>query len=170
MNRQHTAEDYRSLVARIRSSRPDIALSSDFIVGFPGESDKDFEATLALVRDVTYASAFSFKYSPRPGTPAAAARKQVPQDVKDARLQALNALLLEQQDAFKHDCAGRTLDVLFEKPGRKTGQAVGRSPYLQAVFVEDAAGLIGTIRKVRIDAVNPNSLKGSLAREKALAL
>jgi tRNA-2-methylthio-N6-dimethylallyladenosine synthase len=171
MNRQHTADEYRELVRRIRAARPDIALSSDFIVGFPGESDKDFEATLALVRDVTFASAFSFKYSSRPGTPAAAARKQIPEDVKDARLQALNTLLLTQQDAFKQRCNGRTLDVLFEKPGRNRRQAVGRSPYLQSVHVEDAAHLIGGIHPVRIDGVFPNSLQGSLltAREKVLA-
>jgi tRNA-2-methylthio-N6-dimethylallyladenosine synthase len=171
MNRQHRGDDYRRLAGKIRAARPDIALSSDFIVGFPGESDRDFEATLQLVRDVNFASAFSFKYSRRPGTPAAAARKQIPNDVKDARLQALNALLLAQQDAFKQSCAGRTLDVLFEKPGRRAGQAVGRSPYLQAVHVDDAAHLIGSVRNVAIDAVYPNSLKGSLvsAREKVLA-
>jgi tRNA-2-methylthio-N6-dimethylallyladenosine synthase len=171
MNRQHTADHYRDLVQRIRRARPDIALSSDFIVGFPGESDKDFEATLQLVRDVTFASAFSFKYSPRPGTPAAAARKQIPDDVKDARLQVLNALLLQQQDDFKQSLAGRALDVLFEKPGRHAGQAIGRSPYLQSVHVDDAAHLIGEIRAIRIDGVFPNSLKGSFvgACEKVFA-
>ncbi|MEI9995962.1 MAG: tRNA (N6-isopentenyl adenosine(37)-C2)-methylthiotransferase MiaB [Rhizomicrobium sp.] len=170
MNRQHTAEAYRRLVERIRRARADIALSSDFIVGFPGESDKDFEATLSLVRDVRYAGAFSFKYSPRPGTPAAAARRHIPEDVKDARLRALNALLLEQQDAFKRSCAGRTLDVLFEKPGRQSGQAIGRSPYLQSVHVADAAHLIGEIRRVHIAAVYPNSLKGDLIADRAKAL
>jgi tRNA-2-methylthio-N6-dimethylallyladenosine synthase len=171
MNRQHTADDYRRLVERIRHARPDIALTSDFIVGFPGESDRDFEATLGLVRDVKYAGAFSFKYSARPGTPAAAARKHVPDDVRDARLQVLNALLVEQQDAFKASCRGRTLDVLFEKPGRNPGQAVGRSPYLQPVHVEGAANLIGTIQPVCIEDVHPNSLRGRLvsSREKALA-
>jgi tRNA-2-methylthio-N6-dimethylallyladenosine synthase len=169
MNRQHTGDDYRRLVERVRVARPDIALSSDFIVGFPGESDADFEATLQLVRDVRFASAFSFKYSPRPGTPAAAARKHVPEAVKDERLQALNVLLLEQQDAFKQGCNAREMDVLFEKPGRQTGQAVGRSPYLQSVHVDGAADLIGQIRRVRIDGIYPNSLKGSLLREKALA-
>ncbi len=169
MNRGHTGDDYRRLAERIRHARPDIALSSDFIVGFPGESDKDFEATLALVRDVTFgAGAFAFKYSPRPGTPAAAARKQIPTDVKDARLKALNELLLEQQVKFRDACRGRTMDVLFEKPGRQSGQAIGRSPYLQSVHVEDAAHLIGEIHPVRIDAVYPNSLKASLLREKAL--
>ncbi len=162
MNRQHTAENYLRLVERIRAARPDLALSSDFIVGFPGESDRDFEATLDLVRTVRFAQAYSFKYSPRPGTPAAAQRKQVPDDVKDARLQALQALLMEQQRSFNTSCEGKTLPVLFEKPGRKAGQAIGRSPWLQAVHVESAQPLIGQVRDVRIEAVQPNSLKGAL--------
>ncbi len=162
MNRQHTREDYFALVARIRKARPDIALSSDFIVGFPGETDKDFEDTLALVRDVGFASSFSFKYSPRPGTPASSALKQVAEDVKDARLQTLQALLYTQQTQFNASCAGRTMPVLFEKPGRMTGQAIGRSPYLQPVYVDGAAGLIGQIRNVRIEAGSQNSLKGAL--------
>jgi len=173
MNRQHTADTYLRLVDRIRAARKDLALSSDFIVGFPGESDADFAATMKLVREVNYAQAFSFKYSPRPGTPAAAARKQIPEDVKDARLQALQALLSGQQDAFNARCAGKTMPVLFEKPGRRAGQAVGRSPWLQPVHVDGAANLIGQIRDVRIDAVLPNSLKGVFAdapREKALAI
>lgn len=171
MNRGHTADDYRRLVERIRLARPDIALSSDFIVGFPGESDRDFDETMALVRDIGFAQSYSFKYSKRPGTPAAAARKQIADDVKDARLQALQNLLLEQRVAFDASCKGRVIDVLFEKSGRQTGQAIGRSPYLQAVHVEDAASLIGGIHRVQIDAVFPNSLKGTLVttREKALA-
>ncbi|HEX2590127.1 MAG TPA: radical SAM protein, partial [Rhizomicrobium sp.] len=169
MNRQHTAVDYLRLVERIRAARTDLALSSDFIVGFPGESDKDFEATLQLIRDVGYAQAFSFKYSPRPGTPAAAARKQIPEDVKDARLQALQSLLLQQQKAFNASCEGKTFSILFEKPGRHAGQAIGRSPYLQPVHVDGAAHLIGQLRDVRIEAVLPNSLKGVLAREEAFA-
>ncbi|MGZ5939726.1 MAG: tRNA (N6-isopentenyl adenosine(37)-C2)-methylthiotransferase MiaB [Rhizomicrobium sp.] len=171
MNRGHTADDYRRLVERIRLARPDIALSSDFIVGFPGESDRDFDATLALMRDIGFAQSYSFKYSRRPGTPAAAARKQIADDVKDARLQALQNLLLEQRVAFDASCKGRVIDVLFEKSGRQAGQAIGRSPYLQAVHVEDAASLIGGIHRVQIDAVFPNSLKGTLVttREKALA-
>jgi len=164
MNRQHTADDYRRVVERVRGARGDLALSSDFIVGFPGESDKDFEDTLALVRDVGYAQAFSFKYSRRPGTPASAARKQVPEDVKAARLEALQALLTAQQKAFGKSCEGRTLSVLFEKPGRKRDQAVGRSPYLQPVHVEGAGALIGEIRDVRIVEAQPNSLKGVLAQ------
>ncbi len=162
MNRQHTREDYFALVARIRAARSDIALSSDFIVGFPGESDKDFEDTLALVRDVGYAQAYSFKYSPRPGTPAASAVKQIPEDVKGARLRALQALLLEQMRDFNASCVGRTMPVLFEKAGRQKGQAIGRSPYLQPVHVEDAADLIGQIHEVTVEAVFPNSLKARL--------
>jgi tRNA-2-methylthio-N6-dimethylallyladenosine synthase len=173
MNRQHTADDYRRVVERVRAARGDIALSSDFIVGFPGESDKDFEATLSLVGEIGYAQAYSFKYSKRPGTPASAARRQIPEDVKSARLQVLQDLLVSQQQAFNRSCAGRTLSVLFEKPGRKPGQAIGRSPYLQSVHVEGAADLIGAIRDVKILAAQPNSLKGALIgakpREMALA-
>ena len=163
MNRQHTADDYRRIVARVREARGDIALSSDFIVGFPGESDGDFRATMELVREIGYAQAYSFKYSPRPGTPAAAER-QLPEDVKDSRLQELQALLTAQQDAFNAATVGKTVGVLFEKPGRKPGQAVGRSPYLQSVHVEGAARLIGTIAQVRIEEAQPNSLKGALDR------
>lgn len=169
MNRQHTAKDYLKLAERIRSVRADLALSSDFIVGFPGETDKDFEATLSLVREVGYAQAFSFKYSPRPGTPASTAMKQIPEDVKDARLQELQALLVKQQAQFNASCAGRTMEVLFEKPGRKAGQAVGRSPFLQPVHVENAAHLIGQIREVRIEEVLPNSLRGVFARVPEMA-
>jgi tRNA-2-methylthio-N6-dimethylallyladenosine synthase len=170
MNRQHTREVYLRLVEKIRAARSDIALSSDFIVGFPGETDRDFDDTLALVREVGYAQAFSFKYSPRPGTPAAAARKQIPEDVKAARLETLQSLLRAQQDGFNRSCEGLVMSVLFEKPGRKPGQAVGRSPWLQAVHVDSASHLIGTIADVRIDAVLPNSLKGELAvRERVRA-
>jgi tRNA-2-methylthio-N6-dimethylallyladenosine synthase len=164
MNRQHTSDDYRRLAERIRAARSDIALSSDFIVGFPGETDRDFEATMTLVRDIGYAQAFSFKYSPRPGTPAAVQANQVPEDVKDDRLEALQALLVVQQRSFNASCRGKTMQVLFEKPGRKAGQAVGRSPWLQPVHVDGAHALIGSICDVRIDDVLPNSLKGSLAR------
>jgi tRNA-2-methylthio-N6-dimethylallyladenosine synthase len=173
MNRQHTADDYLRLVERIRVARPDIALSSDFIVGFPGETDKDFESTMALIREVNFAQAFSFKYSPRPGTPASVAKIQVPEAVKDERLYALQALLREQQDGFNASCETRIFPVLFEKQGRRAGQAIGRSPYLQAVYAEDAAHLIGKIADVRIEEAMPNSLRGSLVeariREKALA-
>jgi tRNA-2-methylthio-N6-dimethylallyladenosine synthase len=165
MNRGHRAADYLTLIDRIRAARPDIALSGDFIVGFPGESDDDFNATLDLVRRVEYAQAFSFKYSPRPGTPAAALGRQVAEEIKDARLAELQALLTSQQKAFNAACEGRTFPVLFEHPGRKEGQAVGRSPYLQPVHVEGALPLIGALAQVRIEAVLSNSLKGVLVSQ-----
>ncbi len=168
MNRQHGADDYRRLIARIRSARPDIALTSDFIVGFPGESDADFEATLRLVRDIGYATAFSFKYSKRPGTPASTLRKQIPEDVKAARLEALQALLLGQQHDFDDSMIGKVLPVLFEKPARDAGQIMGRTPYLQPVHVHAGAALIGKLADVRINRRTANSLHGTLAEVGAL--
>jgi tRNA-2-methylthio-N6-dimethylallyladenosine synthase len=161
MNRQHTGDDYRRLVDRIRAVQPEIALTSDFIVGFPGESDADFEATMALVRDIGYATAFSFKYSKRPGTPASTMRKQVPEDVKAARLAALQALLLQQQYGFDDSQIGKTLPVLFEKPGREAGQLMGRTPYLQPVHVSADESLIGQVREVTITRRTANSLHGA---------
>ena len=165
MNRGHTTDHYLKLIDRIRAARPDIALSCDFIVGFPGESDADFEATLGLMREVGYASAFAFKYSRRPGTPAAALPGQVEESVKEERLARLLALLEEQQRAFNTSQVGETLDVLFERPGRHAGQILGRSPYLQAVHVEGPADLIGRVAPVRISASAMNSLTGDLQRE-----
>ena len=161
MNRQHTRDEYLRLVDRIRAARPDIALSSDFIVGFPGESDGDFADTMALVRAVGYASHFSFKYSPRPGTPAAT-QMQVAEEVKAARLEELQSLLFAQQRAFNESCEGKAMDVLFEKPGRQAGQAIGRSPYLQPVHADDADHLLGQIVPVRIQSVFPNSLSAQV--------
>jgi tRNA-2-methylthio-N6-dimethylallyladenosine synthase len=163
MNRRHTADEYRAVIARLRAARPDIALTSDFIVGHPGETDADFEATMQLIRDIGFAGAFSFKYSPRPGTPAAGAPLQVPEAVKDARLQALQALLREQQAAFNAGCVGQTVPVLFAAPGRHPGQVMGRSPWLQPVHVQGPAELIGRIGMVKITAAFPNSLSGTLA-------
>jgi len=160
MNRGHTAEDYIRLVEKIRSFRKDIAMSGDFIVGFPGETEKDFEATLALVREVSYASAFSFKYSPRPGTPAAEREGQVPEAEKAARLAELQALINSQQTGFNRSMVGRNLPVLLEKAGRDAGQLVGRSPYLQPVHLEAPAGLIGTTVDAHITGVGSNSLSG----------
>jgi tRNA-2-methylthio-N6-dimethylallyladenosine synthase len=162
MNRQHTADDYRQLVERIRDTRSDIALTSDFIVGFPGESDADFEATLQLVRDIGYATAFSFKYSKRPGTPASTLRKQIPEDVKAARLDALQKLLLAQQYAFDDSQIGKTLPVLFEKKARGARQIMGRTPYLQPVHVEADATRIGGVGAVKITHRTANSLHGAL--------
>ncbi len=165
MNRAHTAESYLRLVEKIRRARPDMALAGDFIVGFPGEREQDFEATLQLVREVGYAGAFSFKYSRRPGTPAAAMPGQVAEEVKEERLARLNALLDQQQSAFNESQAGRTLPVLFERAGRHPGQLSGRSPYLQAVHVSGPDHLIGQIVPVRIDSAAKMSLAGSLALE-----
>ncbi|PYE29364.1 tRNA-i(6)A37 thiotransferase enzyme MiaB [Rhizobium sp. PP-CC-3A-592] len=158
MNRRHTAAEYVALVERIRRAQPNLALSGDFIVGFPGETDADFEDTLSLVRTVGYAQAFSFKYSTRPGTPGADLKDQVPEDVKAKRLETLQALLLEQQRAFNESCIGRTIDLLLEKPGRMPGQLIGRSPWLQSVNVDAKGVEIGDIIKVRITAAGPNSL------------
>jgi tRNA-2-methylthio-N6-dimethylallyladenosine synthase len=162
MNRQHKCDDYRRLVERIRASRSDIALTSDFIVGFPGESDADFEATLQLVRDIGYATAFSFKYSKRPGTPASTLRKQIPEDVKAARLGALQKLLLAQQYGFDDSQIGKTLPVLFEKKARGARQLMGRTPYQQPVHVEADDARIGQVGEVKITRRTANSLHGVL--------
>ncbi len=163
MNRRHTAAEYRATIVRLRAARPDIALSSDFIVGHPGETDADFAQTMALIRDIGFAGAFSFKYSPRPGTPAAGAPNQVPEPVKDARLQELQALLREQQAAFNADCIGRTVPVLFTGRARHPGQIVGRSPWLQPVHALGPESLIGQEVMVKITTTNTNSLSGILA-------
>jgi len=162
MNRQHAADDYRRVVDRLRRVRPDIALSSDFIVGHPGEGDADFEDTLRLVEDIGYAQAYSFKYSPRPGTPAAALPNQVPDPVKSARLERLQALLRGQQARFNGACVGRVLPILLDRAGRHRGQLVGRSPYLQPVQVAAATDLLGSVAEVEIRSAEPNSLTGSL--------
>ena len=162
MNRGHTRDDYLRLVSRIREARPDIVLSSDFIVGYPGESDADFEQTLALVREVSFVQSYSFKYSPRPGTPASAERKQIPEDVKARRLEELQGLLLAQTAVFYRACEGKTFDVLLEKPGRHPGQLIGRSPYLQSVNVHAPHARIGDIVNVRATEAMPNSLRAEL--------
>ena len=167
MNRRHTADDYLRVVDRLRRACPDLALSSDFIVGFPGESDDDFADTLRLVNAVGYAQAYSFKYSPRPGTPAAAEESQVPDPVKAERLAGLQQLLGEQAQAFNQACVGKTLPVLLERAGRKDDQLVGRSPYMQAVHVPLPAvarqRLKGQLVDVEIEAAHANSLAGRLA-------
>jgi tRNA-2-methylthio-N6-dimethylallyladenosine synthase len=160
MNRKHTAEHYAELVAQIRRVRPDIAMSTDIIVGFPGETEVDFEATLDLVRTVGFAQAFSFKYSVRPGTPAADLAPQVPVEVAAIRLQRLQAEIDKSARVFDSAKVGRTLPVLFERKGRKPSQAVGRSPYNQPVHAEGAARLIGQIVDVDIVAAGPKSLTG----------
>lgn len=158
MNRRHTAQDYIRLIERIRVARPDIALSGDFIVGFPGETDQDFEDTMKLVEEVRYAQSFSFKYSTRPGTPGADLEDQVPEEVKAERLERLQALLLRQQHEFAESCVGKVIEILLEKPGRMPGQLIGRSPWLQSVNVDAKSSQIGDIISVRIVGTGPNSL------------
>jgi tRNA-2-methylthio-N6-dimethylallyladenosine synthase len=157
MNRSHTADSYMRLLDRFRAARPDIALSGDFIVGFPGETDADFEATLRLVDAVGYAQAFSFKYSPRPGTPAATMDGQVPREVMDERLQRLQAALNRDQLAFNEASVGKRCEVLVERRGKHPGQWLGKSPWLQSVFFEGEAA-IGDLATVTLTAAGPNSL------------
>jgi tRNA-2-methylthio-N6-dimethylallyladenosine synthase len=163
MNRGHDAAHYLRIVERLRAARPDLALSSDFIVGFPGESDADFAATLDLVRAVGFAGAFSFKFSARPGTPAAALDGQIPEPTKDERLQTLQALLREQAEAFNRAMLGRVVPVLVERRGRHPGQAVGRSPWLQAVHFDAPDAPIGSLVMVRLARLGPNSVAGERA-------
>jgi tRNA-2-methylthio-N6-dimethylallyladenosine synthase len=160
MNRRHTADAYRRLVERLRAARPDLGLSSDFIVGFPGESEADFEETLRLVREVGFIQAYSFKYSPRPGTPAAARHDQLPEAVKEARLAAIQDILNAQQLDFNRGCVGRVLSVLFDRPGKHAGQLLGRSPYMQPVHAAVPEDCAGAIVDLRIEAGYANSLAG----------
>ncbi|PZQ85922.1 MAG: tRNA (N6-isopentenyl adenosine(37)-C2)-methylthiotransferase MiaB [Ancylobacter novellus] len=162
MNRKHDRELFFEIVEKVRAARPDIAFSSDFIVGFPGETDEDFADTMDLVGRVGFASAFSFKYSSRPGTPAAGMDGQLPEDVKSARIYALQALLDKQKAAFDAACRGRRFDILLEKPGRFPGQLIGRSPYLQSVVVEAPREAIGTLAHVEIREVSTKSLSGDI--------
>ncbi|MFO1032789.1 MAG: tRNA (N6-isopentenyl adenosine(37)-C2)-methylthiotransferase MiaB [Hyphomicrobiales bacterium] len=163
MNRGHTVETYHRIIKGMREVRGDMAISGDFIVGFPGETEEDFAATLRVVREVGYASAYSFKYSARPGTPAAERKGQVPEDVKEERLARLQAALAETSAAFNAACVGRTLPVLVEKAGRQPGQVIGRSPYLQSVHLDFGEAPLGQLVDAHILAVGPNSLSGQYA-------
>lgn len=165
MNRRHTSGDYKDVIERLRIAQPDLALSSDFIVGFPGESDVDFEETMELVREVGFVQAYSFKYSPRPGTPAADMVDQVPEHIKSARLQELQAELSRQQIAFNQSCIGRSLPVLFDRRGSRPGQLVGRSPYMQSVHVDLPDSHLGEMMTVEIDQAKPNSLSGIVVEQ-----
>jgi tRNA-2-methylthio-N6-dimethylallyladenosine synthase len=160
MNRRHTADEYVKLIARIRRTRPDIALSSDFIVGFPGETEADVDETLALVREIGFAQSFSFKYSPRPGTPAADRDDQISEDVKTDRLLRLQAVLEEQQVQFNAASVGKVMPVLVERTGRDPGHLVGRTPYLQLIHVEGDAGLVGRVVAADITGFRQMSLSG----------
>jgi len=168
MNRKHKADDFRRIVAKLRDVRPDMAFTSDFIIGHPGETDADFDSTMKLVRETGFALAYSFNYSPRPGTPAAGL-PQIPDEVKNARLYELQAELRRQQDAFNAATVGLTTPVLFTGKGRHPGQIAGRSLYAQPVVVDSTAPLTGEIHRVRIIHANPNSLLGTLAKEKIAA-
>ncbi len=159
MNRKHTAESYIRLIERIRKARPDLLLSGDFIVGFPGETDQDFADTMALIEEVQYGQAYSFKYSTRPGTPAAE-KPQLPEEVMNARLQALQGLLSHQQRQVQDQMVGRQVKVLFEKPGREPGQLIGKSEYLHAVFTDLDSAHLGQVVTVDVVASGPNSLQG----------
>ncbi len=162
MNRSHSARSYLDILEQMRKVRPDIALSGDFIVGFPGETDQDFEETLQIVRDAYYAQAFSFKYSPRPGTPAAGMEDQVAPEVMDERLQRLQALLNEQQYAFNQQTVGRTTDILLERQGKLDGQLIGKTPWLQSVHIISPDLAIGDLVDVEITQAGPNSLTGQI--------
>ena len=163
MNRQHGRDEYLAIIERVRAARPDIAISSDFIVGFPGETDEDFAATIELIEQVGFSLGYSFKYSARPGTPAAD-MEQVPEAVKNQRLARLQALLEAQWHKFNEDYVGERIDVLFEKPGKRKGQLVGRSPYLHQVQADAPADMIGTIARVNVVRAGTNSIFGELAR------
>jgi tRNA-2-methylthio-N6-dimethylallyladenosine synthase len=161
MNRKHTAAQYLALIGRMRAARPDILLSGDFIVGFPGETEDDFLQTLSLIETVGYGQAYSFKYSARPGTPAAE-RPHVDEDIKTERLHRLQALLTQQQRRIQQGMVGRTLDVLFEKVGREAGQMIGKSGYLHAVYADAPQTVLGNVVPVRITASSTNSLAGTI--------
>ena len=169
MNRQHAASDYLKIIERLRAARPDMALSSDFIVGFPGESDEDFQATLTLVEQVGFAQAYSFKYSPRPGTPASTMAGQVPEAVKEERLAALQDLLQTQSRRFNQACVGKSFDVVLERRGRHPGQLIGRSPYMQSVYVSAPDEMLNSVQRLTMVTAHGNSLGAELTSELACA-
>jgi tRNA-2-methylthio-N6-dimethylallyladenosine synthase len=163
MNRKHTIKEYLEKIDRFRNTRPDMVFSSDFIVGYPGETEQDFRETLALVNTVAFTQAYSFIYSPRPGTPASVYENQVPDEVKQERLQILQDCVKQHQKAFNESLQGQTLPVLIEKKGRHDGQLIGRSPYLQSVFIEAPDRLLNTLAEVKIMAGHLYSLEGKIA-------
>ena len=160
MNRKHSADDYRRIIDRFRAAQPGIVFSSDFIIGFPGENDEDFQATLKLVRDINFAQAFSFKYSRRPGTPATAMVNQISEEIKDTRLQELQSLLRDQQIAFNQSMMGKNLPVLFENKSRNDGKIFGRTPYMQAMHLDAPERIVGEELMVKINSAGGNSLRG----------
>jgi tRNA-2-methylthio-N6-dimethylallyladenosine synthase len=167
MNRKHSRGEYLDVIARLRAARPDIAFSSDFIVGFPGETEEDFSETLAIVREVGYAQCYSFAYSPRPGTPASVKTTQVPQEVKLERLARLQAAISEQQLAFNKQTVGQVMDVLFDRPGKYAGQMIGRSPYMQSVHVHNASAYAGKMVTVTVTEAFEHSVGAVVVEENA---
>jgi tRNA-2-methylthio-N6-dimethylallyladenosine synthase len=167
MNRSHTRDSYLRIIEKMRAVRPDIAISGDFIVGFPGETDADFEDTMSIVRETRYSYAYSFKYSPRPGTPAATMEGQITAEVADERLQRLQALIVEQQTAFNRETLGKRTSILLEKPGKLAGQLIGKSPWLQSVHILGSGLSIGDLVDVEITDAGPLSLKGELLMKAA---
>jgi tRNA-2-methylthio-N6-dimethylallyladenosine synthase len=167
MNRKHTADAYLTIIEKLRAARPDIALSSDFIVGFPGESERDFEETLKLIETVGFAQAYSFKYSARPGTPAAESEEQLSEDEKIARLATLQQWLARQQESFNRSKVGQVMPVLFTREGRKEGQHIGKTPYLQSVYIDGAVDIMDRLVDIRIEAAYANSLRGELVQPAA---
>ena len=164
MNRKHTCEEYIEIIEKIRNARNDIALSSDFITGFPGETDKDFELTIDLVKKIKYAQAYSFNYSPRPGTPSADYEKQIPQNIKSERLKLLQDILKQQQLEFNNQSKEKIVSILIERKGREINQLVGKTPYMQSVFFKNIENKskIGDFIDVKIDTIKVNNLSGEL--------
>ena len=162
MNRHHQIDDYRRTVDKLLAARPDLKLSSDFIVGFPGESGQDFKATMELAREFQFIQAYSFKYSPRPGTPGALMQDQIPEALQSERLAALQEVLEQNQISFNQECIGRDMPVLFDRQGRKGGQLVGRTPYMQPVHVQAPDEMFGQIAEVNLTSAHANSLGGEL--------
>jgi tRNA-2-methylthio-N6-dimethylallyladenosine synthase len=159
MNRKHTAKQYIQIIDKIRKVNPDIALSGDFIVGFPGESDKDFNDTIELIKNVEYAQSYSFKYSTRPGTPASVLGQQIPEIIKKKRLSVLQEVLFSQQSKFNSKFVGKIVDVLIEKDGGRENQIMGKSQYMQSVYMNHNVGSIGEIKKIEVSHAGQNSLK-----------
>jgi tRNA-2-methylthio-N6-dimethylallyladenosine synthase len=163
MNRKHTVAEYLASITRLKKIRPDMAFSSDFIVGYPGELEEDFQATLNIIEEVSYAQCYSFKYSPRPGTPAAIMENQVPEEVKSQRLARIQALIAKKQDEFNTKAIGKVMPVLFEKKGKHQGQLVGKTPYMQNVYLNNTQEKdLGTIKNVLISNINVNSLEATI--------
>ena len=169
MNRKHSAKEYLELIDRFRKARPDIAFSSDFIVGYPGETEQDFKDTIAIVKEVGFAQCYSFKYSMRPGTPAADAKNQISEEIKNERILKLQEVINQEQNKFNHNFIGKTLNILFDRKGKKSGQVIGKSEYMQSVYLDNGLEFINQTAQVKITKILANSLTGEIIRDKAKA-